>query len=112
MPNSEHQSAAQLTLEAAITKAGIDLEFRKKLLADPKKALKGLGIDLPESTKVTVHDYSPDDHHIFLPPLRKEPTPDRRGRPAKYAGQQPLIGNTLVRRYISSGFVSNRVIQS
>jgi hypothetical protein len=112
MPKSDPQNAAPLTLEAAITKAGIDLAFRKKLLANPKDALKEVGIDLSESTKVTVHDYSPDDHHIFLPPLRKVPTPDSRGRPAQYAGQQPLLGNTLVRRYIASGFVSNRVIPS
>ena len=51
-----------------IAKTWTDEDFKAKLKADPKAALKEVGIDVPESHTVHVHEAAPDEHHLILPP--------------------------------------------
>lgn len=52
-----------------IAKAAADDGFRAKLVDDPKAAIKeALGLDLPDSVSVQVHEDSPLSAHLVLPP--------------------------------------------
>ncbi len=52
-----------------IEKATEDEQFRAHLIAEPKAAIQEvLGIELPESMSVTVHEDSPTSAHLVLPP--------------------------------------------
>ena len=55
-----------------IEKATKDEQFRAHLIAEPKVAIQGaLGIELPESMSVTVHEDTPTSAHFVLPPRAK-----------------------------------------
>ena len=52
-----------------IQKATGDEQFRAHLIAEPKAAIQeALGIELPESMSVTVHEDGPTSAHLVLPP--------------------------------------------
>lgn len=52
-----------------VTKAAKDEGFRARLTTDPKAAIKeALGVDLPGSLAVHVHEESSRSAHIVLPP--------------------------------------------
>ena len=52
-----------------IGKAAADDGFRSKLVEDPKATIKdALGIDLPDSVAVEVHEESATAAHLVLPP--------------------------------------------
>ncbi len=52
-----------------IGKAAQDDGFRAQLIADPKAAIKEvLGIDVPESVSVAVHEDTATTAHLVLPP--------------------------------------------
>lgn len=52
-----------------IDKAMRDEAFRRRLLNDPKSALKNaFGIDVPAGVNVHIHEETPNDIHITLPP--------------------------------------------
>ena len=52
-----------------IGKAAADDGFRAKLVADPKAAVKkALGVGLPESITVHVHEETALSAHVVLPP--------------------------------------------
>ena len=59
----------QQRFDDAITRAWVDQEYRRRLISDPKKTLREAGVEFPKSVKVHVHEFDPDDRHIFLPPL-------------------------------------------
>ena len=64
----EMRSHAELR-EELIGKAAADHGFRSVLLADPRAAIKeALGLDLPESVSVQVHEASAPTRHVVLPP--------------------------------------------
>lgn len=51
-----------------IERAWIDPEFKKRLMSDPKAAIKeALGISLPESFKVRTVEESSDEFYLVLP---------------------------------------------
>ncbi len=52
-----------------IDKAAGDQDFRARLIEQPKAAIKeALGLDLPDSVAVQVHEESALTAHIVLPP--------------------------------------------
>ncbi len=52
-----------------IGRAAQDGGFRAQLMADPKAAIKdALGIDVPESVSVAVHEDTATTAHLVLPP--------------------------------------------
>ncbi len=52
-----------------IGRAARDEGFRAQLIDDPKMAIKdALGIDVPESVSVAVHEESATTAHLVLPP--------------------------------------------
>lgn len=54
---------------ALLAKAAADDGFRAQLVDDPKAAIKeALGMDLPDSVSVQVHEESPLSAHLVLPP--------------------------------------------
>ena len=56
-------------LKQIVDKSAIDEEFRQQLLADPKSAITGeLGITMPESMNVVVHESDMQTVHLALPP--------------------------------------------
>ena len=58
--------------EEIVGKAAKDSDFRALLLADPKGALKQeLGVTIPESLSVEVHEESNTTTHLVLPPDSK-----------------------------------------
>ena len=58
--------------EKIVGKAAKDSDFRALLLADPKGALKQeLGVTIPESLSVEVHEESNTTTHLVLPPDSK-----------------------------------------
>ena len=49
--------------------ASADEDFRAQLMADPKAALRDvLGISIPESFRVEVHEEGADVAHLVVPP--------------------------------------------
>ena len=55
-----------------IAQAGEDDEFRARLLADPKAALReDYGLDLPESLNLHVHEDDLTTAHLVLPRSKK-----------------------------------------
>ena len=58
--------------EEIVGKAAKDSDFRALLLADPKGALKQeLGVTIPDSLSVEVHEESNTTTHLVLPPDSK-----------------------------------------
>jgi hypothetical protein len=57
-------------LNAAVAKAWLDREYREQFLADPARALREAGIEVPEGVRVTVREFDPDEYLIFVPPAR------------------------------------------
>lgn len=50
-----------------------DNEFRSELLADPKAAIeKKIGVPVPESFNIHVHEESEVNIHLVLPPASRE----------------------------------------
>ena len=47
-------------LQQLISKAVVDVDFREQLLADPKQAAKGMGIELNEEDVVRLKQLTPD----------------------------------------------------
>lgn len=53
-----------------VEKAAADDEFRSHLVGDPKTAIKeALGIELPDSISIKVHEESATAAHVVLPPM-------------------------------------------
>jgi hypothetical protein len=94
-------------LEEALQLASFDPEYRAQLLRDPSSALRDKGVVIPDGVKLTVHEFSMEDRHIFLPPLwaaadaaplsappppqARAKAPDaHRGRPPAYEKLEPL----------------------
>ncbi len=70
-----------------VDKAAGDAEFRARLLGDPKGALeRELGVTIPASLSIEVHEESGETAHLVLPPDSKLSESDLRtvagGRPA------------------------------
>ena len=60
------QADVEATLRA---KADEDAEFRTKLLEDPRSAITAAtGLEVPEDLVVHIHEESPTDFHLVLPP--------------------------------------------
>ena len=56
-------------LNHIVEKSALDAEFRQQLLADPKAAISDeLGISIPESMNVMVHESDMQTVHLALPP--------------------------------------------
>lgn len=56
-------------LKQIVDKSAIDEGFRQQLLADPKSAITSeLGITMPESMNVVVHESDMQTVHLALPP--------------------------------------------
>jgi len=66
MEGTKTQEALRAEL---VAKAAEDDGFRGRLIADPKAAIReALGVELPESVAVHVHEESPLSAHVVLPP--------------------------------------------
>jgi hypothetical protein len=52
-----------------LLQAGQDLEYRSKLLADPKRVLKDAGLQISDNTSVRVLENTPDLLHLVIPCL-------------------------------------------
>ena len=56
-------------LRQIVDKSAIDAAFRQQLLSDPKSAITAeLGITMPESMNVVVHESDMQTVHLALPP--------------------------------------------
>ena len=56
-------------LNQIVEKSALDPEFRQQLLADPKTAIGDeLGINIPESMNIVVHESDMQTVHLALPP--------------------------------------------
>lgn len=56
-------------LKQIVDKSAVDAAFRQQLLADPKTAITAeLGITMPESMNVVVHESDMQTVHLALPP--------------------------------------------
>ena len=56
-------------LQQIVEKSGIDAGFRQQLLSDPKTAIsEELGITIPESMTIKVHESDMQTVHLALPP--------------------------------------------
>ena len=56
-------------LRQIVEKSTLDTEFRQQLLADPKTAIgRELGITIPESMTIEVHESDMQTVHLALPP--------------------------------------------
>ena len=55
-------------LENLVAKAEQDMDFRKRLLANPRTALKeDFGIEIPDDFNVLVHEDNAQTAHLVLP---------------------------------------------
>jgi len=56
-------------LQQIVEKSALDSDFRQRLLADPKTAITGeLGITIPDSMSIKVHESDMQTVHLALPP--------------------------------------------
>jgi len=56
-------------LQHIVEKSALDAEFRKQLLADPKSTIcDELGITMPESMNIKIHESDMQTVHVALPP--------------------------------------------
>ena len=56
-------------LRQIVDKSAVDVAFRQQLLSDPKTAITAeLGITMPESMNVVVHESDMQTVHLALPP--------------------------------------------
>lgn len=91
-------------LDLVVMRASTDADFRRRLLADPRKAIEAtFGIKLPPSLRVRFSEKDPDvDIHIILPslaPARLPITEEQLGEvaagheePGWLESSQPLSG--------------------
>ena len=55
-----------------VGKATADADFRARLLSDPKRTIEQeLGVDIPASLSIEVHEESDTTAHLVLPPDSK-----------------------------------------
>ena len=56
-------------LRQIVEKSSVDTEFRQQLLADPKSTIcEELGISIPDSMTIKVHESDMQTVHLALPP--------------------------------------------
>ena len=56
-------------LKQIVDKSALDADFRQKLLTDPKSTIsQELGITIPESMEIKVHESDMQTVHVALPP--------------------------------------------
>ena len=56
-------------LQQIVEKSALDADFRQQLLANPKSTISGeLGISIPDSMNVVVHESDMQTVHLALPP--------------------------------------------
>ena len=56
-------------LKQVVEKSALDAEFRQQLLSDPKAAIgEELGISIPDSMEIQVHESDMQTVHLALPP--------------------------------------------
>ena len=56
-------------LQQIVEKSALDADFRQELLTDPKTAItRELGITMPDSMNVQVHESDMQTVHLALPP--------------------------------------------
>ena len=56
-------------LKQIVDKSAVDSDFRQQLLSDPKSAISGeLGITIPDSMTIEVHESDMQTVHLALPP--------------------------------------------
>lgn len=52
-----------------LLRASADEQFRNTLLDSPREVLTSGGIEIPRDTSIIVHEFDPQEFHLFLPPL-------------------------------------------
>lgn len=56
-------------LKQIVDKSAVDSDFRQQLLSDPKSTISGeLGITIPDSMAIEVHESDMQTVHLALPP--------------------------------------------
>ena len=56
-------------LKQIVDKSALDSDFRQKLLTDPKSTIsQELGVTIPESMEIKVHESDMQTVHLALPP--------------------------------------------
>ena len=56
-------------LQHLVDKSALDTDFRKQLLADPKTTIsQELGVTMPESMTIKIHESDMQTVHLALPP--------------------------------------------
>ena len=56
-------------MQQIVDKSALDADFRQQLLADPKSAICAeLGITMPDSMNIVIHESDMQTVHIALPP--------------------------------------------
>ena len=56
-------------MKQIVDKSALDADFRQKLLTDPKSTIsQELGISIPESMDIKVHESDMQTVHLALPP--------------------------------------------
>ncbi|MDE0523280.1 MAG: NHLP leader peptide family RiPP precursor [Boseongicola sp.] len=56
-------------LKQIVDKSAVDSDFRQQLLSDPKSTISGeLGITIPDSMTIEVHESDMQTVHLALPP--------------------------------------------
>ena len=56
-------------LAQVVEKSAVDADFREQLLADPKAAISSeLGITIPDSMNIIIHESDMQTVHLALPP--------------------------------------------
>ena len=56
-------------LQQIVEKSAVDTDFRQRLITDPKTTISGeLGISIPDSMNIRVHESDMQTVHLALPP--------------------------------------------
>ena len=69
--SSEAKTTSELRNQL-VEKAAVDEGFRTRLLSEPKAAIKEeMGLSIPDSFTIEVHEDAADTSHLVLPPGSK-----------------------------------------
>ncbi len=79
-----------------IKRAAADEGFRARLIDDPKAAIKeALGIEVPDSLSITVHQENAATGHLVLPPDAKLTSADLQAAAGGHEWKTPAYGRDV-----------------
>ena len=83
------------TLQEIVQRAAIDLDFRRRLVRNPREVLSEKGFSIPREKKVSILENTDDMIYVVIPPLQQEEKPGVVSLNFKVEGKSVSLEGTL-----------------